>query len=351
MAIIDKPNDFFNTEIYTGNAGTRTIDNGFRSDFLWIKARSATTDYRLFDTLRGTEALVSNTDSGQINRAGYGFTSLASNGFTLNGNASGGEVNANNQPYVAWSWKGNGTTNANNTAGTINSTVNLNTTSGFSIVQFTGTGGGATVGHGLGSVPKMIILKKTNGGADWIVYHTSMGNTKALKLNSTAALSTDNGYFNATTPTSTLFSLGNDGFTNGNNATIIAYCFAEKTGYSKFGSYTGTGSTDGPFIYTGFKPAFVLIKSSSSSGSWLLWDNKRSLSGGFNTNSYILVPSNNEVEQTGTNYAIDMVSNGFKLRNNNGNVQNSGETAIYMAFAENPLVANSGTDGVPATAR
>ena len=346
MAIIDKPSDFFNTEIYTGNAGTRTIDNGFRSDFLWIKARSATTDYRLFDTLRGTEALVSNTDSGQINRAGYGFTSLASNGFTLNGNASGGEVNANNQPYVAWSWKGNGTTNASNTAGTINSTVNLNTTSGFSIVQFTGTGGGATVGHGLGAVPKMIILKKTNGGADWIVYHNSMGNTKALKLNSNAALSTDSGYFNSATPTSTLFSLGNDGFTNGSNAVIIAYCFAEKQGYSKFGSYIGNGNANGTFIYTGLKPSTIILKPSTYGDQWMQYDNKRL---GYNDYNNFLSPSTANGESTGhgSTGAIDILSNGFKARSTGNSLNKTGETYIYMAIGQSLV----GTNNVPCTAR
>ena len=213
----------------------------------------------------------------------------------------------------------------------------------FSIVQFTGTGGGATVGHGLGSVPKMIILKKTNGGADWIVYHNSMGNTKALKLNSTAALSTDNGYFNATTPTSTLFSLGNDGFSNGSSATIIAYCFADVQGYSKMGSYTGNGNANGTFVYTGFKPAFVMAKNTAVTSSWEILDSTRNT---FNPTAKSLFPDGTGVEYDYTN-RVDLLSNGFKWRTTSS-PNESGNSIIYMAFAKAPLV---GTNNVPCTAR
>ena len=339
---INKSTAHFNTLLYTGNSGTQTKTGvGFQPDLTWIKQRTASpgdTNNVLYDAVRGAYwTIQSNTDAGQS--ADDGLVGWNSDGFNI-GNVN--TTNYNNSTYAAWNWKANGS-GSSNTAGTINSTVSVNTTAGFSIVRFTGTGANATVGHGLGSVPKMIILKKTNGGADWIVYHNSMGNTKALKLNTNAALSTDNGYFNATTPTSTLFSLGNDGFSNGSSATIIAYCFADVQGYSKFGSYTGNGNTDGPFVYTGFKPAFVIIKRTAVTGSWNLLDSKRL---GYNPDNNRLFPDTNAADNTGD--VLDILSNGFKITNSGSNYNNSGEVKIYMAFAAAPLV---GTNNVPANAR
>ena len=342
---INKSTDYFNTKLYTGNAGTQTIDNGFRSDFLWIKARSESTDHRLFDTIRGTEALVSNTASGQINRAGYGFTSLASNGFTLNGNASGGEINANTETYAAWNWKGNGTTNANNTAGNINSTVNLNTTAGFSIVKWDSTGtAGINIGHGLGQKPAMIIAKCLNqSDTSFPVYHQSLGATKYVSLQATTAATTSATRWNNSEPTTTTFQTGSSGDIGGSNRTMIAYCFAEKQGYSKFGSYTGNGNANGTFVYTGFKPAFVLIKVTSTTNDWEIHDNKR---GSSNVINAILQPNLSAAESP-SGREIDFLSNGFKLRNTGTQNNGDGGTFIYMAFGQSIV----GSNNVPATAR
>ena len=345
---INKSTAHFNTKLYTGNNSTNVISGvGFQPDWFWIKDRSTTgEDHHLFDVVRGlNKALYSSSTGAETTgfKGGHNnITAVGTDGFTITGSGSNGEGNLTGRNYASWNWKAGGTASAN-TAGTINSTVSVNTTAGFSIVKFTGTGANATVGHGLGAVPKMIILKKTNGGADWIVYHNSMGNTKALKLNTTAALSTDTGYFNSATPTSTVFSLGNDGFSNGSNATIIAYCFAEKQGYSKFGSYLGNGNADGTFVYTGFKPAFVLIKITSTTNDWEIHDNKR---GSSNVINAILQPNLNVAEST-SGREIDFLSNGFKLRNGSSQNNNSGSTFIYMAFGQSLV----GTNNVPCTAR
>ena len=343
---INKSSEHFNTKLYTGNGGTQSITGvGFQPDFTWLKGRSFADYHVVNDAVRGATKSIYPNDTASEGTQTNGLTSFDSDGFSI-GNWS--NINLNGGTLASWNWKANGS-GSTNTVGSINSTVSVNTTSGFSIVKYTGTGNAETIGHGLGVSPACIIIKNTSdsGGVDWFVYHQSMGATKRLKLNQTVASSTSS-FINNTAPSSTVFNTEGGGASGINGETYIAYCFAEKQGFSKFGSYTGNGSTDGPFCYTGFKPAFVIIKSSSAAGSWLLWDNKRSSSGGFNTNHYILVPNNNEVEQGGTNYSIDMISNGFKLRNNNGNVQNTGENMVYMAFAEAPLV---GTNNVPATAR
>jgi hypothetical protein len=344
---IDKSDDYFNTKLYTGTGSSLAITGvGFQPDWSWFKVRSEVGSHRLVDAVRGnTKYLYSNATDAEETVA-TNVTSFDSDGYTL-GN---GSINESARTYVSWNWLGaNGT--AANTDGSISSTVSANTTSGFSIVSYTGTGGGKTVGHGLGVAPKMFILKnRSSGDYNWSVWHGDLSTptTARLSINTTAVQTNNSSYWNDGVPNSTILNLGSDAGGNASGDNYIAYCFAEKQGFSKFGSYTGTANADGPFVYTGFSPAFVMIKSSTYAGSWLVWDNKRSLSGGSNTNSYILVPSNNEAEQTGTNYAIDMVSNGFKLRNDNGNVQNSGETMIYMCFAENPFVTST---GVPATAR
>jgi len=342
---INKSTVHFNTLLYTGNSGTQTKTGvGFKPDLTWIKQRTASpgnTNNVLYDAVRGAYwTIQSNTNAAQS--ADDGLVAWNSDGFNI-GNVN--TTNYNNSTYAAWNWKANGS-GSSNTAGSINSTVSVNTTAGFSIVKFTGTGSNATVGHGLGVVPKMIMLKKTNGSADWIVYHNSMGNTKALKLNSNAALSTDSGYFNSATPTSTLFSLGNDGFTNGSNAVIIAYCFAEKQGYSKFGSYIGNGNANGTFIYTGLKPSTIILKPSTYGDQWMQYDNKRL---GYNDYNNFLSPSTANGESTGhgSTGAIDILSNGFKARSTGNSLNKTGETYIYMAIGQSLV----GTNNVPCTAR
>jgi hypothetical protein len=340
---INKSSEYFNTKLYTGNATGRTISGvGFQPDWTWIKNRSDTSGHRVLDVVRGgTKELIANGTNAEITEA-QSLQSWNSDGFVL-GTAAG--VNANTDNFVSWNWKANGA-GVSNTDGSITSTVSASTTSGFSIIQYTGNGSsGATIGHGLGVVPKVVIVKLTSGsGYDWGVYHASLGNTKNMRLNLTDSVATSTAFWNDTTPSSSLVTLGNNATVNGSGSTYIAYCFAEKKGYSKFGSYTGNGNADGTFIYTGFKPAFVIHKRTDSAGySWLIHDNKRP---DYNSTDKILEADLDNAEQS--NYHMDLLSNGFKHRLTAGSTNASGGTYIYMAFAENPLV---GTNNIPATAR
>jgi hypothetical protein len=339
---IDKPNEYFTTTVYTGNGSTLSISSlEFSPDFVWIKNRNIVSNHVLFDTVRGTTlSLESESTASESIRSG--ITSFDSNGFTLGSN---GNSNANGNSHASWSWRGSDSSAVSNTAGSITSTVSANTTSGFSIVSWTGTGANATVGHGLGVAPKMIIIKDRSNTRNWQVYHAGYGNTGSGQLNLTNAFSAD-GMFQNTTPTNLVFSVGTSVNVNASGANIIAYCFAEVKGYSKFGKYTGNGSTDGTFIYTGFKPAFVLSKSSSAAGEdWNLNDNKRP---GFNVIQNALFSNLDSAENTASYQALDFTSNGFKWRGSNDRVNGSGKTYIYMAFAENPFVTST---SVPTTAR
>ena len=343
---INKSTDYFNTKLYTGNGSSQSITGvGFTQDFTWIKIRSEVNHNRLMDTVRGaTKELYSDLTSAEVTGAN-GLTSFDSDGFSL---GTDNAFNKSSATYASWNWKANGTGSAN-TDGTINSTVSANTTAGFSIVSFTGNStSGATVGHGLGAVPKMIILKLLSGSDNWTIYHSSLGNTKRLELNNANAPSTSaTAGWNNTSPTTSVFSLGNNGQVNGSGQTYIAYCFAEKTGYSKFGSYTGNGSTDGTFVYTGFKPAFFMYKNLSAGQNWIIQDNKRANS--FNEINADFRANLSDAEATSTSYNdVDFLSNGIKLREDNNDQNASGGSYIYMAFAEAPLV---GTNNVPCTAR
>jgi len=342
---IKKPSDYFNTVLYTGNGsyGNSITGVGFQPDLVWIKKRNSTADHQLTDAVRGTDkAIESNTTDAE--RTGVNLLhSFDSDGFTVDDDAS---FNGNNDTFASWNWLGaNGT--ASNTDGSITSTVSANTTSGFSIISYTGNGtAGATVGHGLGVAPKMIIFKsRSNGTKNWITYHESIGNTKALFLNLTNAEATGSDYWNNTSPTSSVFTLGDNTNHNESSGNMIAYCFAEVKGFSKFGSYVGNGTSgvdgagDGTFVYTGFKPGMIIIKPSSAVENWQILDNKRP---GFNESDN-LAPNNNAAENTSNDF-VDLVSNGFKLRS--GSYSASGVTYIYMAFAEEPLVGDN-----PATAR
>jgi len=351
---INKSTDYFNTLLHTGNGSSpRSITGvGFQPDWVMTKNRSAANSNTVGDSVRGTgKTIFTDSTSAELTNNSYGYHSaFASDGFSLTGSAAsagGDNVNKNSNDYVNWCWKANGAGSAN-TDGSINSTVSVNATSGFSIVKYVGNGGSSgTVGHGLNAVPKMIITKVTSASGDnWKVYHVSSGNTKVLQLNSTDAEATSGAWYN-TTPTSSVFSVGNDGATNGSGKTIIAYCFTEKTGYSKFGSYTGNGSTDGSFIYTGFKPAFVIFKRSSGTGGWIIHDNKRSESNGGNSLRKYLVAQTSGSEGTNDYFTIDTLSNGFKLRSTDGESNQSGETYIYMAFGQSIV----GSNNIPATAR
>jgi hypothetical protein len=339
---IDKPNEYFTTTVYTGNGSTLSISSlEFSPDFVWIKNRNIVSNHVLFDTVRGTTlSLESESTASESIRSG--ITSFDSNGFTLGSN---GNSNANGNSHASWSWRGSDSSAVSNTDGSITSTVSANTTSGFSIVSWTGTGANATVGHGLGVAPKMIIIKDRSNTRNWQVYHAGYGNTGSGQLNLTNAFSAD-GMFQNTTPTSSVFSVGTSVNVNASGANIIAYCFADVKGYSKFGSYTGNGNNDGTFVYTGFKPAFVLSKCSSAAGEdWNLNDNKRP---GFNVIQNALLANSTSAEVTASYQALDFTSNGFKWRGSNDRVNGSGKTYIYMAIAENPFVTST---SIPTTAR
>jgi hypothetical protein len=341
---INKPTDYFNTKLYTGDGtdGREITGVGFQPDWCWFKARSTAYENQVYDVVRGaTKRLVTNDTTAEGTQTN-GLQSFDSDGFTV-GNGNGTNVNA--VTYASWNWLAGGTASSN-TDGSITSTVSANTTSGFSIVSYTGNGtAGATVGHGLGSIPQVVITKERNGTAWWGGYFASLGNTKSIYLNQTNAADTSVQFWNNTSPTSSVFTVGNNSISNRavGGSTYIAYCFAEKKGFSKFGSYTGNGNADGTFVYTGFKPAFVLVKLSSGADDWQILDNKRNT---FNVMNEYLLPNSSSI--TITNNVVDFLSNGFKLRTSAGSWNPSGGTFIYMAFAESPLV---GTNNIPATAR
>jgi len=293
------------------------------------------------DAVRGVTKIVksNSTASEHTTNGSTDFTAFTSNGFTYG--ASSQLDTASGTPCT-WLWKANGAGSAN-TDGSINSTVSANTTSGFSIVSYTGTGANATVGHGLGAVPKFIMTKNlTSASYGWYCYHASMGNDKNLYLHTSDSQVSGSSRWNSTTPTSSVFSLGTNAGTNG-STNMIAYCFAEKTGYSKFGSHTGNGNADGTFVYTGFKPAFLLVKKYTDAGHWQMVDNKRP---GYNVNSNYL--RSNKTDAEATDIPFDILSNGFKARSTDGSYNESGQSYIYLAFAEAPLV---GSNNVPCTAR
>ena len=342
---INKSTDNFNTVTYTGNGSTNAITGvGFQPDFTWIKRRDGgTTSHQLFDAVRGvTKRLYSNTTDAENTNATT-LTAFGTDGFTVGSNTG---VNPNGNGVVAWNWKAGTGAGSANTDGSINTTyTSVNTTAGFSISKYTGNGTtGATVGHGLGAIPKWIIVKRLDSATtNFQVYHSSMGAEKYIQLNTTSGQSDSDVLWNDTAPTNQVFSLGNYSHVNYNGSPHIAYCFAEKTGYSKFGSYTGNGNADGTFIYTGFKPAFIMQKKTSGTSDWVIYDNKRDTS---NVVTQELKPNSNAAESSNTN--IDILSNGFKQRANYAYTNNSGATYIYIAFAEAPLV---GSNNVPCTAR
>ena len=339
---IKKPTDYFNTLDYNGNGSNRSIiDVGFQPDWVWLKRRDQASFHYIFDSIRGVQKKISSNSTAAETTVSTSLTSFDSDGFGL---GTEGDVNESGGTYVSWNWLASNTT-ASNTDGSITSTVSANTTSGFSIVSYTSTGSNATVGHGLGEAPAMIIFKRRSGDTEnWVVYHKSLGATKHLKLNLTDAENTSSERFNNTEPTSSVFSLGISGDVNGGTSPFIAYCFAEKKGFSKFGSYTGNGNADGTFVYTGFKPAFTMIKRTDTTSDWNIMDNKRAVS--FNPNTKELYANSSQAEATGGQTIRDFLSNGFKLRGTSGGTNASGGTYIYMAFAEEPLVGDN-----PATAR
>jgi len=472
---ITKPEDYFNTKLYTGNGGAQSITGvGFQPDWVWLKRRDGSASHRLTDSVRGTlKRLSSDSNNAESTETGL-VTSFDSDGFTLN--SSDVAFNGSSSTYASWNWLAGGTApavtysvkvvsdsgnkyrfddfgtsavtldlqeggtytfdqsdssnsghplrfsttsdgshgggseyttgvtttgtpgsagaktvitvgssvatlyyyctqhsgmggqaNTNSTfgssnfSGSIQANVSANTDAGFSIVSYTATGSTATIGHGLGAVPNWILVKKRAGGTarDWAVYHsanTSAPETEILYLSNTDATADSSVYWNDTAPTSSVFTVGTGNEVNESSGnTYIAYCFAEKKGFSKFGSYTGNGNADGAFVYTGFKPAFIITKPSSTGGTyynWGMWDTARSPS---NVNNKILAANTSDDESNasnlGANQNIDFLSNGFKHRSADVVSNSNGVTYIYMAFAENPFVANDSGTAVPVTAR
>ena len=345
---INKSTDHFNTVTYTGNGSTNAITGvGFQPDWVWIKRQSGTGSHRLFDSVRGVHKTLSSNSTGAELDNSYTLTSFDTDGFSLASDSGNYGVNVNGDTQVAWNWKAGGSASSNSN-GSITSSVSVNTTAGFSIVSYTGTGSVATVGHGLGVVPQMYIVKNRDYAEQWDVYFEDLGATKNLSLDSNAAAATQASRWNNTAPTNQVFTVGTSESVNNSGDNLIAYCFAEIPGYSKFGSYTGNGQTgaDAPFIYTGFKPSFVIYKNASAVYHWGLFDNKRSP---FNVKDDILFPNLSNAQSAGDGRKIDMLSNGFKVRvsSDTNNINGSGNTIVYMAFAEAPLV---GSNNVPATA-
>jgi hypothetical protein len=340
---VDNPELYFQTKLYTGNSGTNAItldgSENMQPDWIWIKERGATGFHVLTDVVRGITKQLYTNDNQVENTNSFSITAIGSNGFTLGNRA---DVNNNSDTYVAWNWLAGGTASSN-TDGSITSTVSANTTSGFSIVSYSGTGSNLDFGHGLGAVPDWFMIKNRDVDQAWRVYHKSIGFTKRLVLSETGAESASAVGLNGSPSSSLIYLDTSTDCTNASGQDYICYAFAEKKGYSKFGSYTGNGNADGTFVYTGFRPAFVMFKSTSTTGGWEIHDNKRDT---FNPSSKRLFPHLSNAEAT-EDY-VDFVSNGFKFRTTDATGNTSGTSYIYMAFAENPFVTST---GIPTTAR
>ena len=344
---IDDPSAFFNSVLWTGNgSGGRNITGvGFRPDLVWIKRRSAVENHVLNDAVRGVPKNLYSS-SAQAEDTGSLMSAIISDGFTVQTDAS---VNVDGSTYVAWNWKAETSfsNDASSTSvGTIDSVGSVNTDAGFSIQTWTGTGSGGTIAHGLGAVPSFMIVKnRSDGGRNWPVYFGDR--TKYMYLSSTdAQANAGTIIWNNTTPTSTVFSVGNDNGVNESSKNYVGYVFAEKKGYSKAGSYIGNGNVDGSFVYTGFKPAFILQKNTARAGSgWGMFDSTRTPT---NVSKAMLIANSTAVEDTGNAPRVDFLSNGFKWRTTDNWFNDNGNVAIYIAFAENPFTTST---AIPATAK
>jgi len=324
---------YMNTVLYTGNGTSQDITVGFEPEAFWVKNRTNAynhawsnfvTDTYLYPNLTNVEG----PNGSSINQLSDGF----------NLNTSSNVYNASGNSYVSWNWRGSDSSPVTNTDGTITSTVSANPTSGFSVVSWVGNAtAGATIGHGLGVAPNVVILKNRDLSNPWVVYHssnTSAPETDYLVLNTTAATVDNSVIWNDTAPTSNVFTVGSSATMNGNGNDIITYCFADVEGFSKFGSYIGNGSSDGPFVYTGFRPAWVMFKRTDSTSNWIIFDQERGL---YNLNDNYLYANAAGAEGTSASSGVDLLSNGFKQRNTYADANTSSGTYIYMAFAENPF--------------
>jgi hypothetical protein len=339
MPVITKPNLHFDAPIWTGvsTSSAITISSlNFQPDFVWGKNRTSAYTHGIHDSVRGTAAgrLQSNATTAEVAPGSFAYGSVSafnSNGFTASpGSSTNENWNETGSNIVAWCWKAGGTA-VTNTSGTISSQVSANPTAGFSVVTYTGTGSSTSIGHGLGAVPSVILIKSRSATTAWRMYHADLGITKYLVLSSTNSVGTASMWG---TPTDTAFVVGGTTYeVNDSSATYVAYCWAPIAGYSAFGSYTGNGSTDGPFIYTGFRPKLVIIKCTSDAGQqWLMLDTSRST---YNVAQETLFPDSSGAEQL--NPRLDFLSNGIKIRNTYGNQNTNGSTYVYACFAENPF--------------
>ena len=341
--VIDKSTAHFTPKLWSGNSSSQAI-NGleFAPNWVWGKNRSGTQPHQLLDTTRGANNILSsNTSTGNVVDSQI-LNSFNSDGFTL---GSQDQLNDTGQTYVGWNWKA-GTTSGIATDATTTitpSSYSFNQTAGFSIIRYSGNGvDGAYLPHGLGASPKVMIVKRLNdNGEDWYMYNTALGNQKYMKLNSAAAISGTDGMWGSYTPDSVNMKMSNDAQIGASGGTFIMYCFADIQGYSKISSYIGSGNTNGTFVYTGFKPSWVLIKNTAASEAWFLYDNKRGVNGAMKA----LFPDENAADG-GAADNIDLLSNGFKLRTAGAILNSSGAEFIYMAFAENPFVTSTGIPGL-----
>ena len=343
MAYISfKPKDFFNTVLYTGNGSTQSITGvGFQPDFTWIKARNQTYNHYVFDAPRGAgEYIKPNQTSAETDGSADHLTAWTSDGFNLGGTAG---VNLDTGTFASWNWKAGTTSGVDFSAGDITPTAySINTTSGIGIYHYTCTGANATMVHGLSSAPKMLITKSLGDTAPWAVWHTGMNPTNYLVLDTTAAEVTGTAMWNSTAPSSSVISLGSDGQSNGSGKNNIMYAFSDVEGYSKCGTFVGNNSaTDGPFIYTGFRPAFVLIKVIDYTAAWTMFDNKRI---GYNPTNEVFSPDTNITSRA--SWMSDIYSNGFKPFNNDPQINGNGTNYVYLAIAEFPIVGSNDTPGV-----
>ena len=348
---INKSTDYFNTKLYTGTGSSNSVTGvGFQPDFTWIKNRDQEDEHNIYDAVRGATKRIIPNDNTAEGTQSNGLSAFGSDGFTV---VDSNATNINNENYASWNWKANGQ-GSSNTAGSINTTyTSVNTTSGISISKFTGTGSVATVGHGLNAVPKMIIVKCLDTEEAWTVYHaknTSEPQTERLYLNSTDATSDSASSWNDTAPTSTVFTVGASSETNKSGSPMIAYCFAEKSGYSSMGQYTGNGNANGTFVYTGMRPTFLMVKRTNGTNSWYIYDAIRdgqNRGTGQTGGNRSIRPNTNEAEEQASGYAMDILSNGFKWRTTSNQQNGSGDTYIYMVIGQSLV----GTNNVPCTAR
>ena len=342
---IDDPELYFQVKTWTGNGSTQSItldgDENMQPDWVWIKNRGATASHILTDVIRGVTKNLFSDKTKTEETISTRITSFDSDGFSLGSEAN---VNASSNTYVAWNWKAGGSASSNSN-GDITSSVSASTTAGFSIVSWTGNGtDDATVGHGLSQKPDMVIIKARENTSSWATWHKNLtGSNYLLFLDAQDAQSQYTDLLK--NQSSSVLTLGTNSASNSNGQGFIAYCFAEKKGYSKFGTYTGNGNVNGTFVYTGFKPAMIIIKKNGAGDNWHIYDNKVNPTNVMDTN---LRPNLNDAEITNANHNLDFVSNGFKWRTTSNTRQGSGSEVFYMAFAESPFV---NSNGVPTNAR